>query len=143
NRALNARDPYASTNPPERRHQAGASIGGPIVKDKLFYFFNTEIHRRDFPLVASLARPPLFHANGAFASTCELPATPAQCSAALQFFNRQFQILNRTADSELGFGKLDWMSSQSHHISASFNYLHWTSPNGFQTQAVLNDGSGV
>ena len=68
---------------------------------------------------------------------------PAQCAAALQFLNRQFQVLDRSADSELVFGKLDWLPSQSHHISASFNYLRWRSPNGFQTQAVVNDGSGV
>jgi hypothetical protein len=141
NRGLNARDPYASINPPERRHQAGASIGGKFVRDKLFYFLNTEVHRRDFPLVASLARPPLFNSAGAFIGTCA--ATAAQCGAALGFLNRQFQVLERTADSELLFGKLDWLPSQNHHISASFNYLRWISPNGYQTQAVLNDGSGV
>ncbi len=74
NRALNARDPYASVNPPEHRHQAGGSIGGKFVQDKLFYFFNTEIHRRDFPLVASLARPPLFSSAGAFVGTCTAAA---------------------------------------------------------------------
>ena len=141
NRALNARDPYASVNPPEHRHQAGGSIGGKFVQDKFFYFFNTEIHRRDFPLVASLARPPLFSSAGAFVGTCT--ASAAQCSTALGFLNRQFQVLDRTADSELLFGKLDWLPSQNHRISASFNYLRWNSPNGYQTQAVLNDGSGV
>ncbi len=141
NQDFNARDPYAAINPPERRHQAGASLGGKLVQDKLFYFFNAEVHRRDFPLVASLARPPLFNSAGAFAGTCA--ASAAQCSAALGFFNRQFQVLDRSADSELLFGKLDWMPSQAHHLSASFNYLRWTSPNGFQTSAVLNDGSGV
>ena len=59
NRGLNARDPYSDINPPERRIQTGASLGGPLVKDRVFYFFNAEFHRRDFPLVASLSRPPL------------------------------------------------------------------------------------
>jgi hypothetical protein len=140
NRGLNARDPYGAVNPPERRHQAGASIGGKLIKDKLFYFFNTEVHRRDFPLIASLARPPLFNANGTFIGSCGAGAQ--QCDAALQFLNRQFQVLERTADSELSFGKLDWLPSQSHHVSASFNYLRWISPNGFQTQTVLNNGEG-
>jgi hypothetical protein len=140
NQGLNARDPYSPINPPERRHQAGASAGGKLAPDKLFYFFNVEIHRRDFPLVSSLARPPLFNSAGMFIGSCA--ATAAQCAAALQFLNRDFQVLDRTADSELGFGKLDWLPSQSHHISASFNYLRWISPNGFQTQAVLNNGEG-
>jgi hypothetical protein len=141
NRGLDARDPYASVNPPERRQQAGGSLGGKLVQDKLFYFFNTEVHRRDFPLVASLARPPLFDSTGAFTGSCA--ATAAQCAAALQFLSRQFQVLDRTADSELLFGRLDWLPSQTNHISASFNYLRWISPNGFQTQAALNDGTGV
>jgi Carboxypeptidase regulatory-like domain len=143
NRGLNARDPYGAINPPERRHQAGASIGGPIAKDKLFYFFNTEVHRRDFPLIATLERPPLYDSTGRFVGECNAPATPAQCAAAQQYLNRHFQILNRTADSELLFGKIDWLPTQRHHVSASFNYLRWISPNGFQQQTVTTDGSGV
>ncbi|MEZ5403137.1 MAG: carboxypeptidase regulatory-like domain-containing protein [Bryobacteraceae bacterium] len=141
NRSLNARDPYATVNPPEVRHQAGASIGGPVKKDKLFYFFNAETTRRKFPLVASLTRPPLFDGNGNFVGTCT--ATAAQCDAAVKFLGRQFQVLDRRADSELGFGKLDWRPTERHSISASFNYLRWISPNGIQTQAVLNNGNGV
>ncbi|MEZ5353159.1 MAG: carboxypeptidase regulatory-like domain-containing protein [Bryobacteraceae bacterium] len=142
NRSLNARDPYSTVNPPEVRHQAGASIGGAIKKDKLFYFFNAETTRRKFPLVASLTRPPLFDGNGNFVGTCT--ATAAQCDAAIKLItNRQFQVLDRRADSELGFGKLDWRPTERHSISASFNYLRWISPNGIQTQAVLNNGNGV
>ncbi|MCU0248171.1 MAG: TonB-dependent receptor, partial [Bryobacter sp.] len=48
NRTLNARDRYATLNPPEWRHQAGGSVGGAIKKDKLFYFFNGELTRRNF-----------------------------------------------------------------------------------------------
>jgi hypothetical protein len=140
NRALDARDPHSAVNPPEQRTQSGASLGGRIVKDKLMYFVNTEIHRRDFPLVASLARPPLFDANGTFVGTCG--ASPQQCAAALAFVMRGTGVLERRADSELGFGKLDWLPSQQHRLSASFNYLRWISPNGFQTQSVLNNGEG-
>ncbi len=141
NQDFNARDPYATVNPKERRDQFGGSIGGPIKKDKLFYFFNAESTRRDFPLVASLTRPPLFDGNGNFVGTCA--ATPAQCEAARRFLDRQFQVLDRTANSELGFGKLDWRPNERNSVSLSFNYLRWISPNGIQTQAVLNNGNGV
>ncbi len=40
-------------NPPESRHQAGISLGGPIKKDKLFFFVNAEFFRRDAPAVSS------------------------------------------------------------------------------------------
>ncbi|MBK5294623.1 MAG: TonB-dependent receptor [Acidobacteriia bacterium] len=141
NQDFNARDPFAPTNPPETRHQLGGSIGGAIKKDKLFYFFNVENTRRSFPLVASLTRPPLFDANGKFVGACA--ATQSQCDAALKFLGRQFQVLDRTANSELAFGKIDWRPNERHAISASFNYLRWISPNGIQTQAVLNTGAGV
>jgi len=141
NQDFNARDPYATVNPKERRDQFGGSIGGPIKKDKIFYFFNGEATRRDFPLVASLTQPPLFNAAGTFVGTCA--ATPAQCSAAQDFLKRQFQVLDRTANSELGFAKLDFRPTERHAVSLSFNYLRWISPNGIQTQAVLNNGNGV
>jgi len=142
NRSLNARDPYSDFNAPEVRHQVGGSIGGAIRKDKLFYFFNAETTRRKFPLIASLTRPPLFDASGRFVGTCA--ASAAQCDAALKFITgRQFQVLARRADSELGFGKIDWRPTERNSISASFNYLRWISPNGIQTQAVLNNGNGV
>ena len=51
------RDPTQPLRPEETRHQAGGSISGPILKDKLFYFFNAEVTRRDFPLVNRLVNP--------------------------------------------------------------------------------------
>ena len=143
NQDFNARDPFASINPQERRDQFGGSLGGPVVKDKLFYFFNYEGTLRDFPLIASITTPgsSLFNTSGQIIQPCN--ATTAQCAAAANFFNRQFQTLNRTVNQQLGFGKLDWRPNEQNTFSASFNILRWVSPNGLQTQAVLNNGNGV
>ena len=146
NQDFNATDRYSTINAPETRHQAGASLGGPVRRDKLFYFFNAEVTRRDFPMVGSLTRPPLFDSSGKFVGTCQTGpgrATPEQCAAALKIFDRHFQVLERTANQELGFGKLDWRPVERHSLSLSFNYLRWLSPNGIQTQAVRNDGAAV
>jgi hypothetical protein len=43
--------------PLDRRQQFGGSIGGPILKDKLFYFFNADAQRRDYPGIAAAAHP--------------------------------------------------------------------------------------
>ncbi len=151
NRTLNARDRYANFNPPEWRHQAGGSVGGAIKKDKLFYFLNYEKTKRNFPLIASVTSAPLFNAAGVFQAvqpngspTCAAPATAQQCSTAQNFVTtRNFGIVPRTVDQDLAFGKIDFRPSERNTFSFSLNYLRWVSPNGIQTQAVLNNGNGI
>src|SRR5229473_3490898 len=122
NRTLNARDRYAAFNPHEVRHQAGFSVGGPIRKDKLFYFFNTEISRRNFPIAASITQPGVIDGAGAFIG-CAAPATPAQCAAINSILPRQFGQVSRENNQELLFGKLDWRPTDRNSFSASFNFL--------------------
>jgi outer membrane receptor for ferrienterochelin and colicin len=142
NQDFNARDRYAVGVPPETRHQYGGSVGGPIVKDKLFYFFNAELIRRDFPLDAGIRSGNLFDSSGNFVAACT--ATQAQCDAARNFITgRHFQIVPREANSDLGFAKIDWRPVDRHSFSFSGNYLKWISPNGIQTAAALTNGAGV
>lgn len=153
NQDFNATDPFGSIDPAtgrrylplEKRNQFGVSAGGKIVKDKLFYFANYEGLSRNFPLIASItaAGNPLFNSVGQFTGTCASPATPAQCTAALNFLQREFQTVPRSANQQLGFVKLDWRPTERNTFTASLNLLRWVSPNGLQTQAVLNNGNGV
>jgi outer membrane receptor protein involved in Fe transport len=152
NQDFNAKDTFATINPLETRHQFGVSAGGKIIKDKLFYFANFEGTRRDFPLIASItaAGSSLFSTSGQIIAPCPAPAgagvvqaTAAQCSAAAQFLQRQFQTLPRTVRQDLGFAKMDWRPADRNSFSVSLNLLRWVSPNGLQTQGVLNNGNGV
>ena len=141
NRTLNAQDRYATFNPPEVRHQTGASIGGPIKKEKLFYFLNTEIQRRNFPIASSMYRAGVVE-NGRFMG-CAAPATPAQCAAIDSILPRFYGSIPRRADQELAFGKLDWRPTERNSFSASFNFLHFVTPNGIQTAAAINTGASI
>lgn len=142
NRTLNARDRYAALNPPEYRHQAGASIGGPMIRNKLFYFFNGELTRRNFPGFNRIINTSFTDTVGNFTAACPAGITPDQCAAARNYAMRGNNILiPRTADSELLFGKLDYQLNDRNSISASFNYLRWVSPNGIQTQATLTNNN--
>ncbi len=151
NRTLNATDPTAAgLNPPEWRHQAGASIGGPIKKDKLFYFFNGELQRRNFPIVSSnISNTNLFNAQGQYVATganaCQAPATAAQCQTAIAYIQGrvQPQLVPRQSDVNLMFGKVDYQMSDRNRLSAELNYLDFRSPNGIQTQASLNTGNAI
>src|SRR5262245_41494947 len=81
NRSLNATDRYATFNAPEWRHQLGGTIGGPLQKDKLFYFFNGEIVRRNFPGENRIINNSFTDTKGVILpSACT--ATAAQCASA-------------------------------------------------------------
>ena len=153
NQDFNAMDRYATFNPPETRYTAGASLGGAIKKDKLFYFFNTDITRRDFPMAASLLYPgtvdPTTHgfAQGG-TSGCGLAVsgktpTAAQCAAINPLLAPYFGQLPRQANQTLAFGKIDWRPTERNSFSASFNFLHFVSPNGIQTAAAITSGSSL
>jgi hypothetical protein len=148
NRTLNARDPFAAFNPHEVRHQTGASIGGPIKKDRLFYFLNVDFTRRNFPMVDSYNTVAVNPVTQSFigcgtASGTQPAATPAQCAAINTLLPRFFGTIPRTLSGDLYFGKLDYHFSDRNTFSASFNFLHNVSPNGIQTGAASTFGSAI
>ena len=145
NRTLNATDRYAAgINAPEWRHQAGASLGGTIKRDKLFYFANTEIVKRNFPAINRIINNNITDPTGNFIPTTSCTATAAQCAAAIGFVQRQMNVVvPRTVSSFMGFAKLDWRPSDRNSFSLSLNAMHWRSPYGIQTQAVLTNGNAL
>src|SRR5437870_12175852 len=153
NRSLNARDRYASFNPQDIRHQAGASLGGSLIKDKLFYFFNYEATRRNFPAIATVTSANLFTAAGTLDAarnpcpnpTATIQATAAQCQTAIQVLTtRNFGTVSRTVTQDLGFGKIDYRLSNRNSLSFSLSGLRWISPHGIQaTGIVFSSGNAI
>ncbi|HKV37569.1 MAG TPA: TonB-dependent receptor [Blastocatellia bacterium] len=121
----------AAINPDDRRQQFGGTFGGPIIKDKLFFFFNYDQQKRNFPVNAQPGSP-------LFLSSCTAPATAAQCSNALNFILPQTGLSPRQGNQWIFFPKVDWQINPNHQFSASYNYLNWNSPNGIQTQPIVN-----
>ena len=153
NRTLNARDRYATFNPQDIRHQSGVSLGGAFIKDKLFYFFNYEATRRNFPAIATVTSANLFTANGTLDTarnpcpnpTATIQATAGQCATAVQMLTtRNFGTVSRTVQQDLGFGKIDYHLSDRNSLSFSLNGLRWVSPHGIQaTGIVFADGNAI
>jgi TonB dependent receptor-like, beta-barrel len=143
NRTLNARDRYAAFNPAEVRHQAGASVGGSMIRNKLFYFVNADFSRRDFPIVSSISRAGVIDPTTQSFIGCGAPATPAQCAAINGILPRYFGLIPREANQDLGFARLDWHRSDRNSISASMNYMRFRSPNGIQTGAAYTTGAAI
>ena len=62
--ALDARNPLASRKDPLRQHQYGVSFGGPIVKDRTFWFGNVERTQRDLTSIVTIAPSAVAAING-------------------------------------------------------------------------------
>ncbi len=145
--------------PEDRRQQFGGSLGGHLIKDKLFYFFTYDAQRRNFPGVAQATNPTLFFApitvsDPALASkTCSQTSgsgaindgqylwckgiTQAQANAGLDFLAAETGSVPRTGDQGIVFPKLDWKINEKHTASFSYNRLRWDSPAGVQTQPTV------
>ncbi|MEO6655305.1 MAG: carboxypeptidase regulatory-like domain-containing protein, partial [Pyrinomonadaceae bacterium] len=93
------------------QHQFGGSIGGPVVKDKLFYFASYEQQRFRAPrqvLITNL-------------TGLTLPAG----DRGLEAFNylRTLELpYTETNDALAALGKIDWTVNQNHRFNIRFNY---------------------
>jgi hypothetical protein len=157
NRTLSATDPTANgINPPDWRHQAGVTVGGPIKKDKLFFFFSGELQRRDNPILSSNISSTLFNAfgqpsgavdpaTGCGGSSFAVKASATQCQTAIAYLLTRVapQLVPRTVDENLLFGKVDYQINDRNRLTTEMNYLDFRSPNGIQTQGVLTNGNAI
>jgi hypothetical protein len=67
NDALGARNFFASQKGELRWNQFGANLGGPIRKDKLFFFFSYQGDRQNTPVISNLSVPTAAMKQGNFA----------------------------------------------------------------------------
>jgi hypothetical protein len=147
--ALNARNPLdfvqvrgsdgvirrEAIKPPDRRQQFGGTIGGPIKKDTAFWFFSYDQQKRNFPLNAQPSTPSFF-TDCVDGGTTGVPA--GACAQAINFILPQTGVYDRKGDQWIFLPKFDWQITPDHMFSASYNYMKWDSPNGIQTQPVVN-----
>src|SRR5579875_2717048 len=140
---FDARDTFSAFNPTEHRIQTGGTLGGPIIKNKLFFFLSTDITRRNFPMSDSWVRAGIVNPTTETFVGCGAPATPAQCQAINALLPRSYGQIPRTADNDLSFIRTDYHISDRNTLSASFNFLRWLSPNGIQTGLTSTTGAAI
>ncbi len=150
NNKWGARNPLATNNvlvngvftpvgikPKDVRHQYGGTIGGPIVKDKAFFFFSYDQQKRDFPGLARFTQANFLNLSTANRNLLlDRGLTDAQIDNALGFLNSLTGEVTRRGDQTLFLPKLDWNINNSNTFTATYNRLRWDSPNGVQTQAT-------
>ena len=126
------------------RYQFGGAIGGPIVKDKAFFFFSYDQQKRDFPGIARFVTPGyLSTVNPTLLTAAVRGVTQAQIDSSLTFINSLTGEVPRKGDQKLFFPKLDWNINSKNTLTVTYNRLRWDSPAGVQTAAtVTRDRAG-
>ena len=149
NNKLGARNPASFVNglaykAPDVRYQFGGTVGGPIVKDKAFFFFSYEQQKRDFPGVSRFGTPSFPSTVTPATLTAAIRGlTTDQINSALSFINSLTGPTPRRGDQKLFLPKLDWNITPNNAFTATYNRLRWVSPAGVQTGAtVTRDRNG-
>jgi outer membrane receptor protein involved in Fe transport len=106
-----------------RQNQFGGALGGPIKKDKIFFFTNYEGQRRG----ESPTYPEVLYQNIGLVDSAKaaLGIAPEGCTTALATCNLSpLQYLNsvlKTKNNDYGIAKLDWQINPSNHLTIRYN----------------------
>ncbi|MGH9837218.1 MAG: carboxypeptidase regulatory-like domain-containing protein [Blastocatellia bacterium] len=127
--------------PEDVRHQFGGTLGGPIVKNRLFFFFSYDQQKRDFPGLGIFTDPNYLNTVNRTALTgAPRNLTNAQIDDTLSFLNSLTGTVPRRGDQRLLLPKIDWQVTSKHTFTLTYNRLRWDSPAGIQTQATNTRG---
>src|SRR5258708_3596824 len=135
--------------PTDWRKMFGFGVGGPVIKDKLFFFVAYDWYRRNFPGTAVPSNPNVFFGTPTTPTISTLPTRlGVTTTAATTIYNNDLTALTgmlgpvpRKGDQNIIYPKIDWVINAKNHASFSFNRMRWASPAGIQTQATNFNGN--
>jgi hypothetical protein len=125
------------SKPIHQWQQFGGSTGGPIIKDKLFYFVTYDGSRKVNPIAYTSTT----YNSTKTALTCPAQVTATQCANANAFLFGELGSFPRDTNQDVGFGKLDSQVSARNHVSASFDFMNYRAPNAYSTAPSVNNSS--
>lgn len=119
-------DTFQLTNNNFSQYQTGFRVGGPIIKDKVFFFLNAEVERRSDPATTIRA-----FRDGDDSSDPSISNVTASDMEGLANFLKttynydpgQFENYNFLTQSNKILAKVDWNINQKHKFSIRYNYF--------------------
>ena len=111
--------------PELRQFQIGFSLGGPIIKNKLFFFANAEIDRRqDQGSNFIAAAPGRTGENVSRVEAQDLEQVSNILRSRFGYETGPYEDYIHLTDSEKGIFKLDWIINSRHSLTATYNFLN-------------------
>jgi len=104
--------------------QTGISVGGPIIKDKLFFFANFELERREDLGNNFLASGPnVSGTNVSRVEAADLMAVSNVLESRYGYDTGPYERYSHDTDNNKGILKLDWNINQKHSLTLTYNFL--------------------
>ena len=128
---------FNQEKPDFNRNQFGLALGGPIVRNRLFFFTSYEGLREELGRTDSVLVPSMTARQGRLASGrtvsvnpvvvpfLNLYPVPGQGNTIVQNFGDTVLIagpLNQPTDSDFALGKLDYQATSGHTLSGTYNF---------------------
>jgi hypothetical protein len=141
---------FLLTQPIHQQQQFGGSVGGPIIKDRLFYFFTYDGFRRVGKAlyynnnVVTLNPTDDPKSTGTIISPTQCPTTitTAQCNSAIQFIlDNGFGAPSRNSKQNLFFPRLDWHINSKNDMFVNFNWANFDSTYGYNGANTFSGSS--
>lgn len=134
--------------PTDWRKMAGFGVGGPLLKDKLFWYVAYDWYHHNFPGIAVASNPTAFFAAPSSTTLSTLASRlGVSTGQAATIYNNDLSGLNtllgqvpREGDQNIFFPKLDWEINSKNHASFSLDRMRWNSPAGIQTSTTVTRG---
>ena len=164
---LNALDPYSKfqalhngatsfllTQPIHQQQQFGGSVGGPIIKDRLFYFFTYDGFRKvgralysDTNTISLTPSGPTSSTSTVTPTQCPSTITSAQCTAGISFLMQVANIApgdeppSRFARQNLFFPRLDFHINARNDAFIDYNFVDFDSTYGYNASPTFTNSS--
>ncbi|MGB6744567.1 MAG: TonB-dependent receptor [Terracidiphilus sp.] len=150
----NGATPFLLTQPIHQQQQFGGSAGGPILKDKLFYFFTYDGYHRVGRVLYSdtnslTLTPTASNSGNTIISPTQCPTTitSTQCTAGITFLENVANIgagdapPSRFLKQNLFFPRVDYHINAKNDAFVDFNFVDTDSTNGYSTANTFSNSS--
>ncbi|WP_263381832.1 TonB-dependent receptor [Granulicella arctica] len=145
-------NPFLLTQPIHQQQQFGGSVGGPIIKDRLFYFFTYDGFRRvgralytDTNTISLTPSGPTANTNIITPTQCPTTITAAQCQSGINFLLTTAGLTSappsRFSKENIFFPRLDYHINSKNDVFVNYNFANFDSTYGYAPAPTFSNSS--
>ena len=117
--------------------QYGIRFGGPIIKNKLFFFVNAELARRTSPTIYNAGE------TGALLSVADAQKLSDFLKTKYNYDSGTYDAFNAQTQSDKLFGRIDWNINDKHRLTIRHNYIKAYDDNISRSSSLFRFGNNT